>query len=140
MKYSLSYKLIAITLTFLVLFSSLSYSIEKHFCEGEIHTSLFLEAEALCSMHDDEYVHTDYGNVCCTEESNCCTSSTVYVSGISISQQAQPELKISLFPVLVWVINYYNTISWSENTFPIQIIPTPPKIPDLRILYQVFII
>lgn len=142
MKYTFSYKLSAILLALLVLFSSLSYSIEKHFCEGEVHASLFFEAEDLCTMHDTSS-HDSHHDTCCSSEfenDSCCSSSTEYITGLSITQQAQPELKVSLFPIFLLISNYFISNPCTTKTSVQEIITIPPKIPDLRVLHQVFII
>lgn len=145
MKQSFTYKAISVFLTFLVLFSSTSYSIEKHICEGEVHTSFFEDAENLCAIETATCHATDSKTNCCAselEESDCCLNTSEFIKGIVHEQQAQIEQKISIAPIIVLFSSYFSTrIQLLQTTFQKHIfIKYPPKFLDLGILFQVFII
>jgi len=120
-------------LTVLVLFSTLSFTIEKHFCgDVLVNISMFSEVD-YCGMETPEML----------QKKSCCKDEIVFVKG-------QDELKSSSFEDLDLKQQYFLTlISYSYIDFfeglQKQIIPhknySPPNlISDIPILHQVFII
>lgn len=130
-------------MTFLILFSSVSYSIEKHICEGEIHTSLFNDAESLCRVETASCHTESLESTCCSanqEESNCCLNTSEFIKGISLDQQAQTVQKVRLFPVIFLLSDFFTlSIKSFQTTFiKFNHVKQPPKLLDLGILFQVF--
>lgn len=145
MKYSITYKITAIFLSSLVLFSSLSFSVEKHFCEGEMRSSFFKDAVELCDMqstgcHSDEATAT-----CCSvsiEPSDCCVDTSEFIEGISIEERARSEQRISLQPVVVLVSTFIlENLYIVKNRYAVLHASTSLLISvDIGVLFQVFII
>jgi len=142
LNHSKTYRAIAVFLTFLILFSSLSYKIEKHICEGEVLTSFFDVAENLCDV-ETASCHSDSKTNCCTvseEEANCCWNTSEFIRGINLEQQAQTEQKLSVAPILFLFSDFFTTKLQSLQALPQKFlfIKYSPKLPDLGILFQVF--
>lgn len=126
----------ALTMAFLVLFSTMSFTVNQHYC-GKIlmGQSVFSEVEACCSaMHssDDNAIGKD----------SCCSDKKIVVDG-------QDDLKTSFqnfdfqqqFVFTLFVYSYFNLF---EN-LPEQIVPfknySPPiLIYDIQILDETFLI
>ncbi len=143
MKHSITYKITAVVLALLVLFSSLSYSIEKHFCEGEMSSSIFKKGAELCALQSSD-CHKDESEItCCNvaiEASNCCMDSSEYIKGIDIEERARTEQRIHLQPIVVLFSSFF-VKDQTENNRSFSIIHrTPPLLLsiDIGVLFQVF--
>lgn len=142
MKYSIPYKITSILLATLVVFSSLSFNIEKHACEGEVITSLFKKGEELCALQTPD-CHNDVSSSCCSEKvesTNCCMDSSEFIQGISIEVQTSSEQKISLQPVLILISTFFYSNFLFEDkvisSFLLQ--KSILKSIDIGLLFQVF--
>ncbi len=143
MKHSFTYKLLSVIVSLLVLFSSLSFTIEKHFCEGEMHSSIFSNSEELCIEGSPKCHNEEAESSCCSsnvKESKCCLNTSEFVEGIAVEQQAQIEQSIRLFPVFFLVSDYFSVSSILKTVrfFTEEFVIPPPKTHDLGILFQVF--
>lgn len=127
----------ALTMAFLVLFSTMSFTVDKHFCGSIlVDLALFSEAEG-CGMETDMDVEKAM-----TDEDSCCKEEKVMVEG-------QDELKLSFsdldFQQQVFLSSF--TVSF-VNLFeglPEQVIPfkdySPPLlVTDILLLDQTFLI
>lgn len=127
------YKSFSALLALLVLFSTVSFTIEKHFCGNVlVDVSLFVEADK-CAMEAQEMLQK---KSCCKDELNVV--------------QGQDELSLASFDDLnfeqqqfikVFAYTYVNGF----ESLPKQIIPhkdySPPNlVTDIQVLDQVFII
>jgi len=85
------YKIASFLLSFIVIFSTLSFSVETHFCGDDVvDTSFFGNANA-CETDDDH--NNDCHNDCHVDlfekhedkfsnsHSNCCTNETLFIEG-----------------------------------------------------------
>lgn len=124
-------------MAFLVLFSTMSFTVEKHFC-GQILVDLavFSEAET-CGMEMHQPSSEDK-----KAEDNCCKEQKISVEG-------QKDLKLSFdqldFPQQVFISSFtYSYIDLFEG-LPEQVVPfkdySPPLlVRDIQLLDQTFLI
>ena len=128
-------------MAFLVIFSTMSFTVEKHFCgKSLVGHAVFSSAEKCESeMHScgaEEMVHMKM------KKESCCTNQIEEISG-------QDELNFSSFSFDF--VPQFNAVSISFiqmdliQELPPEIIPYPPYEPpklvyDLQVLCQVFII
>mgnify|MGYP000132636141 CR=1 FL=1 len=129
----LLHKGFSISLALIVLFSTVSFTIEKHYC-GDIlvDVSVFYEAEK-CGMEAMELA----------QKKSCCKDEIDIVEG-------QDELKISSFEDLefekqqflsAFVYSYINGFeSLPKQTIPHKDYSPPNLVADIQVLDQVFII
>ena len=129
----LLHKGFSISLALIVLFSTVSFTIEKHYC-GDIlvDVSVFYEAEK-CGMEAIELA----------QKKSCCKDEIDIVEG-------QDELKISSFEDLefekqqflsAFVYSYINGFeSLPKQTIPHKDYSPPNLVADIQVLDQVFII
>lgn len=128
----------SITLALLVLVSTMSFTVEKHFCGSIlVDTAIFTEAESCAGMDMSKNETTE------NEKYNCCKNEVEVVKG-------QNKLKITSFDDLKFHQQLFFTsyVCAFVNLFeglPEQIIPhknySPPNlVADIQVLDQVFII
>lgn len=127
----------SLIMALMVLLSTVSFTLEKHFCGDELmNVSMFVKADH-CGM-DMEANNTDASN-----KKKCCNDETEVV-------QDQDKLKLSTFEGFHFEKQLFSTtfIYTYTNLFeglPEQIIPhkdyfPPNLITDIQVLDQVFII
>ena len=121
----------------LVLFSTLSFSVEQHFCgEMLVDTAIFGEAKSCgMEMHADGDDSDAMDNMCCSEK--------------QITFEGQDELKVNLvklsFEQQVFIVSLVSAFFSFEDGEPDEFIPLddypPPLVDrDIRVLYQTFLI
>ncbi|RLD26548.1 MAG: hypothetical protein DRI75_11510 [Bacteroidetes bacterium] len=134
----------SVFLAFLVLFSTMSFTISEHYC-GDIMVdrSLFSKAES-CGMDSDNYrkqKNTSTSN-CSITKMNCCENVVKHIEG-------QDDLKISfnkltldqqLF-VATFVYAYINLFEGlDKKAIPFNDYSPPLIVKDIHILDEVFLI
>ncbi|CAM1350906.1 HYC_CC_PP family protein [Tenacibaculum crassostreae] len=129
----------SILLAFLLLFSTLSFAVEKHFCgDFLVDTSYFGEAES-CII---ETITTDSG-VKKVKKKRCCKDEVEKIEGQDELQKLSID-KIS-FQQKIFIISYAVSYDLLFKSLEKQFIPhknyNPPNLfYDLNILHEVFII
>jgi hypothetical protein len=131
------HKVFSATLALLVLVSTMSFTVEKHFCGVTlVDTAVFAEVEGCgMDMSNTETIEN--------EKNNCCKNEVEVVKG-------QDKLKIAAFDDLKFQQQFFfvSYVYSFENLFEglsEQIIPhknySPPNlVADIQVLDQVFII
>lgn len=109
------HKLMSLSLAFVVLFSTMSFTVNMHYCgDTLVDTAIFSEAET-CGMEMD-IATTD----CSTKKKTCCSKKQVIVEG-------QDELKIS-FDTLSLDQQYFITSYVYTFVYPIEILDESPLV------------
>lgn len=132
-------QLLACTMAFIVLFSSMSFTVDMHFCGDNLVDLSLIEADncGMLSMpgmsESDSMLMSDMG---------CCTD-------LQVTLEGQDELKISFDKLSleqqVFLASYYHSYQQLFNTQPGVIIPfdgyPPPLIVrDIYILHETYLI
>ncbi|WP_456377019.1 HYC_CC_PP family protein [Lutibacter sp.] len=135
-------KIAAILMTFVVLFSTMSFSISEHYCgEHLVDSALFSKAES-CGMASDNYRKQTPNKDCSFQKDNCCDDIIKQIEG-------QNELKTNISNltfeqqlfVASFVYSYINLFEGLEtNVVPFKDYSHPLLVCNLQITYQVFII
>lgn len=126
------------TLTFLVLFSTLSLTVEKHYCGNNlIDVSIFTEVHRCGSEISEKQQEQVF------KKKKCCKDEITVVEG-------QDELRMTSFDDLdfntqLFIVSYIETFSVLYESLPKQIIPhkeyAPPKLVyNIQLLDDVFLI
>lgn len=128
------HKTLSFALALLVLMSTFSFTVDKHFCGSIlVDKAIFSEAKT-CGMD----MHSEYSSA----EDSCCTNEKTAVDG-------QDELKISFHSLDLDQQVFLTTFTHSfVNLFegaPLEVIPfkyySPPLlVTDIQVLDQVFLI
>lgn len=129
----------SLLMALLVLFSTMSFTIDKHFCGNIlVDKAIFSEAET-CGMEGDLATGIEMAS---GDENMCCSNETIAVDG-------QDELKISFKSLdldqQVFLTSFTYTYLNLYEGLPEQIVPnryySPPLlVQDILVLDQVFII
>ena len=126
-------------MSFVVLFSTMSFTIDMHYCgDTLVETAIFHKAKG-CGMEMDA---TSNNSECSIVKKNCCKEEQIVVKG-------QKELKISFdkltFDQQVFVscfaysyINLFNGLDKKVIPFEVYVPPLISK--DIHVLDQVFLI
>lgn len=111
----LSRKIFAIFLTAVMLFSTLSFTVQKHICMGEItDVSYFMEADN-CGMVVEKCVNNDLENSIVHQE-NCCDNIQELIPGNDNEQQIVHSLEINKAKfVLAFILSFDDFHNSSEN-------------------------
>ncbi|MGA8853325.1 MAG: hypothetical protein WB492_04030 [Christiangramia sp.] len=123
--------IIALSMAFLVILSTMSFTVDKHFCGSHLVDKAVFSKAKTCGMQ----MSADAENHCCTNE--------------KVSVEGQDELKLSFdsfdFHQQLFITTYtYTYFNLFEN-LPKQIIPfrdySPPLlVSDIQLEDQVFLI
>ena len=133
------HKILSVFLAFTVMFSTLSFSVDKHVCMGEVtDVSYFLEAEN-CGMIEDH--NQDLDSQVAIKGIPCCDNVQVLFPGKNVEQQALETLKIEkTYFLLAYFITSLDQIDELNLDKKIIIQPPPILYTDLVILHQSFLI
>jgi len=123
----------------LVLLSTFSFTIEKHFCgEFLVDISYFGEAGGC----EEELGEVNCDNPCIIKEKKCCTDEVAEIEG-------QDDLKISSIEnisfehhfALAFTIAYHNLfVDFTNKSISYEEYAPPNLITDIQVLHEVFII
>ena len=126
-------------MAFVVLFSTMSFTINKHYCGDELVSStLFLKGES-CGMDMQKSSEEDD---CSIKKDNCCTDVIICVEG-------QKELKLNYYDlrfeqqvfVAAFMLSYMNLFEGLPNNIvPFKNYSPPMLIKNIQILDEVFLI
>jgi len=131
-------KISSLFLALIVMTSTLSFSISKHYCSNILVDSAVVQLAKTCGMHDQDNTQKDKHD----DKDSCCDDEVKLVEG-------QDELKVSTIDfnleLPVEFINFSMVFLSSEiHTFKkdtaYQHYRPPEYDPDFQILYQVFLI
>lgn len=134
-------KLTSSILALIVLFSTMSFSLDMHFCGDHLVDFSLFESVDTCMMK----VETTKSSSECTlmdTEMDCCTD-------VEVVLQGQDELKISFDQITFdqqvfvasFVFSYINLFEgFDKNIVPFKEYSPPPLIRDIQILDQTFLI
>lgn len=128
-------KTIAFTLAFLVLYSTLSFTVDKHYC-GDFLVDVSFTGEAVgCGMEMDSKATT--------KKKNCCKDETLNIEG-------QDELQLTSFNKITFekqqfltafVFAYQNLLFDKSKEKSFQRVFPPPEIyQNYQVIYQSFLI
>lgn len=109
-------KIMSLSLAFVVLFSTMSFTVNMHYCgDTLVATAIFIEAET-CGMEMDTTTTDD----CSVKKKNCCSKKQVVIEG-------QDELKIS-FDTLSLQQQLFVTTYLYTFLYPVEILDETPLV------------
>ncbi len=122
----------------IVLFSTLSFTIEKHICAGEVADVALFGDLVRCDRPDESH----NSNLLSFKKTSCCQDEFHFVKGsntelkTSHKSQAQTQVFAALF-----TYSYFNIFeSLDKNHIPFQYYSPPNVISDKQVLYDTFLI
>jgi hypothetical protein len=132
------HKILSFAMAFVVLFSTMSFTISKHYCGNTlVDTSLFREAKS-CGME----MQSSSSNDCSVLKKNCCSNEQIVVEG-------QDDLKLD-FPnfnfeqktfITSFVYAYVNLFdSVTKENIHFKDYSPPLIVKDIQVLDEVYLI
>lgn len=134
------HKILAFVLALAVLLSTLSFTVEKHVCMGEVtDVSYFSEADS-CGMEAVSCENAESGDR--VEQSKCCDNLHELIPGDQLEQQALKRLEIQDYDFIVsYISTYLIDLEQGDRADFIEFGPDPPLVErNIQILYQTFLI
>ncbi|WP_298953253.1 hypothetical protein [uncultured Nonlabens sp.] len=136
-----AHKILAIFMTCVVLFTTLSFTVDMHYCGETLVDFSFTKKAKSCGMEKAMALMADCKLPKITKKS-CCTDHEVI-------KQGQEDLRLSLdkiafnHPFFIAPFTYsYIIVSDSTTLLEVPLIPYSPPIPkrDVQVLHQSFLI
>jgi hypothetical protein len=94
----------ALLMSFVVLFSTMSFTINSHYCGGTLFDTSFFNQVQNCGMNSDEnQIQTTPNNGCSILKDNCCEDKQIAIEG-------QNELRLSIDNISLDQQLFVNTI------------------------------
>ncbi len=120
------------------MFSTLSFSVQKHICAGEVADVSIIGNVDRCVMPDDQN-HSDSSSI---QKEPCCKDVITDVKStnenIKVSHHSQLN---SLQLVAIFVYTYFNLVEVLDNSITLFQEYSPPYVnKDIQVLYDTFII
>ncbi|PJX20211.1 hypothetical protein CAP47_11820 [Psychroflexus sp. S27] len=135
MKFSNTYKTLATTLSFLMLFSTLSLTIEKHFCNDVlIDIAVFSDSE---NCGSDVYKQNK------ATKTDCCKDEIDIIEGLSeITINPNDDLDFVQQQVLIaYIYSYIHLFEdFQDELIPHQYYSPPILIEDIHVLNETYLI
>jgi len=134
------HKILAVIIALVVLFSSLSFTVEKHVCMGEVtDVSYFMEPDT-CGMTVDECDVNDSLETKIKKE-KCCNNVQELIPGNQNEQHALQSFEIEqVYFVLVYSYTFLNLLEEKEQSIAFDYYLPPIVDKDVQALYQTFLI
>ncbi|WP_117884753.1 HYC_CC_PP family protein [Aureibaculum luteum] len=131
-------KISALFMAVILLFSTLSFTVHKHICAGEVSDiALFGNLES-CNMHDN---NTD-NNLTSFVKESCCQDNAQFIKGsnaeLKTSKTSQDDFTVLTSVFLYTYFNSYESIDKNSNDFKDYFPPIVIK--DIPVLYESFLI
>ena len=135
------HKILALILALAVLFSTLSFTVEKHVCMGEVTDVSYFDKVESCGMEKTECDDTESDHDLAKRQ-NCCDTLQELIPGDPAEQQAIQGLEIQDFDYIVsYISTYLSEYEPLEEVNLIEYGPDPPLVErDIQALYQTFLI
>lgn len=136
-------KLMAIFLTLIVLFTTTSYSVEKHICGGEVFSvSLFGTAEN-CGMESDYFEYIESNETCnfnALPNESCCQDESLLIAGSTVQQDSGISFKTDKTYFLAsYILSTNQLIEINADTSEqYKKYNHPLIVKDISVLYEVF--
>ncbi|CAM1373495.1 conserved exported hypothetical protein [Tenacibaculum litopenaei] len=132
-------KITAICITFVLVFSSMSFAVEKHFCGDYLVDISYLGDADACGGEREEACGSDTTN----SEPDCCKDEIAHVQGIDDLSKLGSEQQ--LFSPVIWLLTssyFFQLPSVADVDNEVDTVADSPPISkkSKRILYQVYIL
>lgn len=107
----LTHKILAIIMIFVVLFSTMSFTVNMHYCGGNLISTSLFQNDKGCGMETNSSSKND----CSLTKKNCCDTEQILVHGQDELQLSSDNFslqqKIFITAFIVSYANLFNTIS-----------------------------
>ena len=143
MKKSVSHRIISLVMAILMLFTSVGFSADLHFCKGELKSfSVFGKAES-CHTMKKSCSHHENMVVADTSEKDCCSNKTIEIDDLDTDFNVALDVELTDLQVKFVASFVCSFFSLSpprvvKSTFYDAFDPLPPM--DIYVLLERFLI
>ncbi|MCF6181169.1 hypothetical protein [Lutibacter sp.] len=132
-------KIAAILMTFVVLFSTMSFTVNQHYCGGEVYDSALFSKADSCSMDEKTPSKED----CNVADKNCCDTILKIYTGqneLETSDVSSLNFNTQMFlaPFIYTYINLFEGLD--TNIIPFKNYTPPLLVSNIQVTHQVFLI
>lgn len=133
------YKITSSTVAFLVLFSTLSFTVDKHYCGDRlVEVAIFSDVKG-CGMVKDMEIDKETSDVISFSKTSCCKNESSFIEGNSIDQQAVQKLKLQQINFATALIVSFNNLTIETSHITSFSHYDPPIVDhEVIILYENF--
>jgi len=134
------HKIIAFILALVIFFSTLSFTVEKHICMGEVTDVAYFNKADSCGILMDDCENTPPSETKIQKE-KCCNDVHELIPGHQNEQQALQKLEISQVEfIFAFNLSYLNLFETNELSTPFISYRPPLVNRNIQILFQTFLI
>lgn len=134
------HKILAIIIAFVILFSTLSFTVEKHVCMGEITDVSYFTVAETCGMTVEDCTIENPSETKIQPE-KCCNNIQKLIEGNQTEQQAIDSFELSQVQfILAYTYTYLNLFEGNNEIIPFKYYTPPLVDKDINVLYQTFLI
>jgi len=136
------HKILAVIIAVVLLISTMSFTVEKHVCMGEVTSTSYFTSVESCGMvmNEDGCTGDDLSQQNMQKE-KCCNDVHELIPGNQTEQQAIDNFELNQIQfVLVYTYTYLNLYESKEDTSSIIHFSPPIVEKDYQILFQSFLI
>ena len=134
------HKILALIIALAVMFSSMSFTVEKHVCMGEVTDVSFFNEAIGCGM-EELVCDGDLNKIDLAKQTKCCDSIHELIPGNQSEQQAVNSLELNdLAMVFAYIYSYVDELD--DNLIDKYVVHSSPPLVslDIQVLYQTFLI
>jgi len=134
-------KITAVLMTFVVLFSTMSFAVSEHYCGDELVNSAIFSRAKSCEMKMDIQISSSTED-CYFDKEDCCSDIIKLVEGQNVVKTQILNLNIEQQALItLFGFTYINLFEGLEkNVVPFKYHTPPLLIRDIQILDSVFLI
>jgi len=138
------HRITAFTLAFLMLFTSIGYSVDLHYCKGELKTFSLVGKAKPCHQAKKKCPrHTKIDTAENNEDSKCCSNETIVIDDLDAHFNVMTDVSFDDLQfkfVSTFTYSYYNFSlpKVIQKTFLKKPIPPPSR--DIYVLLERFLI
>lgn len=134
------HKILAVIIALTVLLSTMSFTVEKHVCMGEVTEVAFFDEVEGCGM-EESLCETPQNDVEQVSRSQCCDDIQQLIPGNDNEQQPLQGLEIAKLKYIVtYLYTFVKDLEDGKQELVIQDISPPLVDKDIQVLYQTFLI
>ena len=134
------HKILSVFLAFIVLFTTFSFKVEKHYCMGEVTDSAYFVDVESCGMEvgDCENAIDIESKI---QKEKCCQDIQELIPGNQNEQQAIDSFEFNKVRfVLAYTYIFLNLFEENKDLIPFKYYSPPLVDKDINVLYQTFLI
>ncbi|WP_143150468.1 HYC_CC_PP family protein [Arenibacter nanhaiticus] len=134
-----AFRIVSTVMAFLMLLSSVSWTIEKHYCMGSLIDVAFFHKPDSCGMPLDDTV---VSQAVISDLNACCSNEIITIPGQEELNLSSGSFDLDQHVFLAaYVFSYYNLFNVApERLVPFSDYQPPMVVKDICVLDQVFLI